>query len=128
MKGVAMNIKFEHGWMHLDKDRSLRLIDASGTRVMVRSGSLWVTQDRDQRDHVLEAGESFELDRSGDAIVFALAPSEIELIEPPRIESAAATTGEMLAVAANAAGRWIARRFGPQAISNRNLCRWGHAL
>jgi hypothetical protein len=128
MKGVAMNIKFEHGWMHLEKDRSLLLIDARGTRVLVRNGSLWITQDRDRQDYVLGAGETFKLDRAGDAIVFALAPSEIELIEPAPVESAAATAGKMLAVAAGAAGKWIARCFGPQAISNRNLCRWGHAL
>jgi len=123
-----MNIKFEQGWMHLDKDRSLRLIDAKGTRVLVRSGSLWITQDRDRQDYVLEVGETFKLDRAGDAIVFALAPSEIELIELASVESAAATAGKMLAIAADAAGKWIARRFGPQAISNRNLCRWRHAL
>jgi hypothetical protein len=128
MKGVAMNIKFEHGWMHLDKDRSLRLIEARGTRVMVRSGSLWITQDRDRRDYVLEAGETFRLDRAGDAIVFALASSDIELIEPPPEASVAATAVRMLAGAADAAGKWIARRFRPQSISNRNLRYWGNAI
>jgi len=123
-----MNIKFEHGWMHLCKDRSLRLTDASGTQVVVRSGSLWVTQDRDRNDHVLEAGEAFKLDRAGDAILYALSASDIELVERLPEVPRANIAAKLLGAAASAAGNWIAGRFGAQGAANRNLRYWDNAV
>ena len=123
-----MNIKFGHAWMHLDKDRALRLTDADGTQILLRSGSLWVTQDRDQKDYVLEAGDAFKLDRAGDAILYALGNSEIELVEPSPAAHGTTGPGRLLANAVNAAGGWISRRFGPQAVANRSLRYWGNAI
>ena len=40
-------------------------------------GPVWITQNNDQRDVVLSAGQSFTLDRKGPAIVFALKDAAI---------------------------------------------------
>jgi len=55
-----------------------------GRRVECVSGSLWVTQDGDPRDVVLEVGEAFTLDASGDALISALDDSRYLLLEACR--------------------------------------------
>lgn len=49
-----------------------QLQDRRGERVMCLDGQIWITQHHDVRDIVLEAGQCFELDRPGLAIIFAL--------------------------------------------------------
>ena len=64
----------------LGKGRIDRLHRSVQRRVACLSGSLWITQDGDLRDIVLGAGESFELDRPGDALISALADSHYLLL------------------------------------------------
>jgi hypothetical protein len=40
-------------------------------RVWVECGTLWITQEDDPSDVVLERGESFQLDRDGLALLLA---------------------------------------------------------
>jgi hypothetical protein len=128
MKGRAMNIKFNHGWMHLSKHKSLHIVDGKGTRMVVRSGLLWVTQDRDRNDYVLNPGDVFDLDRAGDAIVFAFVPSEIELQEPRPSQHREPGAMRMIAKALDFAGKWIAQRFGVPGVAARNPRCWGNAI
>lgn len=49
------------------------------------SGAVWITQDNDPRDVVLNAGETFVTDRSGTVLVYALQPAVLtahSLVEP----------------------------------------------
>ncbi|MEO8654869.1 MAG: DUF2917 domain-containing protein [Ramlibacter sp.] len=80
MQGVAMNIRLNTSPVCLAKSQAVTLTDAKGSLVRCLSGGLWITQDRDQRDIVLEAGESFTIDRGGPAIVWALAASSVEVV------------------------------------------------
>lgn len=68
----------------------LALRARAGHRVLCLDGSVWVTQDGDPRDLVLDAGESFTLDRRGTALVYALADSSVEVhaapSAPPRVD------------------------------------------
>lgn len=49
----------------------LRLEDARDLQVRVESGRVWITQERDTRDVMLKAGESFRFDRDGVALMSA---------------------------------------------------------
>ncbi len=53
--------------------------DASGWYVNALSGSVWITQDGDVRDIVLQAGESFRLDRHGPALFSPLGSARVSV-------------------------------------------------
>lgn len=66
----------------LGKGEVRRVRTPEGKRVECLSGVLWLTQDGDRRDIVLEAGEAFVFDRDdGDALVSALAESRYLLLQ-----------------------------------------------
>ena len=75
-----MNHDLIAGSTRLGKGSLARLASRRGERIECLSGTLWVTQDGDPRDVVLEAGESFEFDRSGRSIVSAFADSRYLLL------------------------------------------------
>ena len=68
----------------LRKDAMLPLRGAKGRTVQCLEGAVWITQDHDRNDTVLEPGQGFELDRSGKAIILALRASRILLTHRPR--------------------------------------------
>lgn len=55
----------------------ISLRDRVGEQIECLEGSLWITQEGDVRDVVLEAGNTFTLDRQGTAIVYALADARL---------------------------------------------------
>jgi len=61
----------------LPRNVSLALQRHAGDRIECVSGTVWLTQDGDLRDIVLDAGESFRLDRTGRALVSALADAGV---------------------------------------------------
>lgn len=66
----------------LERRQTMNIGHATGTRITCASGCLWVTQHRDARDVVLDAGESYVLSRPGAAIIQALRPSTLFIREP----------------------------------------------
>ena len=77
-----MNIRLNTSPVCLAKSQAVTLTGAEGSQIRCITGGLWITQDRDPRDVVLQAGESFTLDRPGPAIVWALAQSSVEMRAP----------------------------------------------
>ena len=65
----------------LAKGRIRRVHRPVGRRVECLNGTLWVTQDGDSRDIVLEPGDSFTFDHRGDALISALDDSRLLLLE-----------------------------------------------
>jgi hypothetical protein len=57
--------------------RDLLPLDPPVHRVVCESGSLWITQDRDARDILLEPGEAFTPDPARRAIVYALSTAAL---------------------------------------------------
>ncbi|RZT95294.1 DUF2917 domain-containing protein [Rivibacter subsaxonicus] len=66
----------------LRKGQLLALAGRSGLRIDCREGSLWITQDRDPVDVVLEAGQSHVLAGDERVLVQALAPARL-VVRPP---------------------------------------------
>lgn len=59
--------------VRLAKNEILTIDGGKGSRVHCHGGSVWITQDGDRRDVFIDAGESFNLDRPGPALVSAYA-------------------------------------------------------
>jgi hypothetical protein len=56
-----------------------RLQDARGSLVLCLSGTLWLTQQGDPRDIVLEAGDEGRIDQDGLSILSALSDARFVL-------------------------------------------------
>ncbi|HEV7576097.1 MAG TPA: DUF2917 domain-containing protein [Caldimonas sp.] len=76
-----MNQDLINGSRILGKGHVRHVRGDSGRRVECLSGSIWLTQDGDHRDIVLEAGEAFDFDRRGDALLSAFADSRYLLLD-----------------------------------------------
>ena len=76
-----MNQDLINGTRNLDKGRIRHVHADKGRRVECLTGSIWITQDGDLRDIVLGAGEAFDFDRRGDALLSAFADSRYLLLD-----------------------------------------------
>ena len=68
--------------LSMQQDELLRVYDGMGATVVVRGGEVWLTQDGDERDVFLGPGESFTLDVAAPAMLQAMAPACVLLVEP----------------------------------------------
>mgnify|MGYP001111511365 CR=1 FL=1 len=59
----------------------VRLHDASGISVRAAKGVLWLTQEGDSVDYVLEPGSCFTIQRSGLTIIFSNVDAQFWLAE-----------------------------------------------
>lgn len=76
-----MNQDLINGTRSLGKGLIRHVRAEAGRRVECLSGSIWITQDGDRRDIVLAAGEAFDFDRRGDALLSAFADSRYLLLD-----------------------------------------------
>lgn len=77
-----MNLQVKSAGLQLSQGQTMSVTDTAGARVMCRDGELWITQDDDRRDVVLTAGQSFDFDRPGRALVYALQRASLSLCTP----------------------------------------------
>lgn len=78
-----MTLTTQHTTLNLPRNAASRLSHAAASRLHVLDGVAWITIDGDQRDIVLERGESFDVDSEADVIVFALGgPVAVEVHAP----------------------------------------------
>jgi hypothetical protein len=68
----AVTSQVNSSLIHLRKGKLLDIHDGQGLRVDVLDGVVWITQSYDPRDIVIEARQSFVLDRPGLALVNSL--------------------------------------------------------
>jgi Protein of unknown function (DUF2917) len=75
------NFKLDPGGetMNLHNGQHLSLRRAAGWTVRALSGAVWITQDGDIRDVVLQAGQSFVLDRPTTALLTPLAETRVSI-------------------------------------------------
>jgi hypothetical protein len=68
-----MQIEFKSGAVRLTPDQTLKVLDGAGHTVSAVEGCVWITEENDPNDIVLEEGHSYRLKRPGAAVVNPLA-------------------------------------------------------
>jgi len=67
-----MRIELNAGAVKLGPNQTLRLRDSAGSTVCAVEGSVWITEENQRRDIVLEAGKCYRLRNSGLALINSL--------------------------------------------------------
>ena len=68
-----------HGGIGMARGSLARIDDGRGIALEVWDGELWITQERDRRDHFVRPGQRFVVDRDGAVLAYALSGSHITL-------------------------------------------------
>jgi hypothetical protein len=94
---VISNLSSVTGQTEVDlyPGRMLRIDDGEGLELRVRTGTVWVTQDRDPRDICLHPGQRFVLDRRGPALVTGCGDAAL-VVRAPRRNNGATVAGASL--------------------------------
>jgi hypothetical protein len=70
-----MQIELKAGAVRLAANQTLKLLDGAGSTVCATEGSVWITEENQPRDIVLQAGNCYRLRQRGLAIINALGGS-----------------------------------------------------
>ncbi len=62
----------------------VRVADLHGARIACRQGTVWITQDGDVADTVLERGQWFETAKPGQILIYGLGAAEVDIVEVAR--------------------------------------------
>jgi hypothetical protein len=81
--GTDMQLQLHAPSLSLEAGQVVTLDDACGTRITTRTGTVWVTEEGDTRDHVVGPGEALVVTRNGRTLVQALKSSWISLVNGP---------------------------------------------
>jgi len=71
-KETTMHIELEANSLRLGRGQTLKLRNGAGGTICCQAGTLWVTEENQPRDVLLEAGACHRLSRHGVALVQAL--------------------------------------------------------
>jgi hypothetical protein len=69
--------------LYLRDRQHVNMQDAAGWTVKALTGSVWITQEGDNRDIALNAGESFTVDRDGSTLVSPFGEARICVSHAP---------------------------------------------
>jgi hypothetical protein len=67
-----MKLELKEGAVKLGPNQTLKVVDAAGSTVCALEGSVWITEENDAKDIVLERGGCYRLRQRGVAIVNSL--------------------------------------------------------
>ena len=76
-----MQLSLKTPLLALEPGQVVTLDDAQGTRIVARSGTVWVTEEGENRDHIVGPGDALIVARSGRTVVQALKSAWISLSE-----------------------------------------------
>jgi hypothetical protein len=93
-KETAMNLKLESPVLTLGAGQLLALDDARGTRIQPREGSVWITEEGETQDFIVEAGQAFVVKRRGRTLVQAVVDSRIAFCDQGLPRAAGELFGE----------------------------------
>ena len=75
-----MKLELQSGGLKLGHGQLLKVRDSAGSTVCALEGAVWITEDHQLKDVVLEAGQCYRLQNPGLAIVHALSgPASVTL-------------------------------------------------
>jgi hypothetical protein len=77
-----MGMPFLPSLTAMQRHQWIALHGQAGHRVECVSGTLWITQDNDRRDIVLQPGDAFVLDRPGMAMISAISDATLIVLLP----------------------------------------------
>jgi hypothetical protein len=81
-EGGIMQIEINSSTFTLSPSSVLAVQDGTGTRVLCRTGILWVTQEGEVKDSVVGPGEVLTIHRPGRTVISALETSTLMLLGP----------------------------------------------
>jgi len=67
-----MQIELSAGAVKLSPNQTLRVVDGAGSTVCAVEGAVWITEENDPRDIVLQAGSCYRLKQPGVALLNSL--------------------------------------------------------
>ena len=67
-----MHIELKAGAVKLVPNQTLRVVDGAGSTVCAVEGAVWITEENDPHDIVLQTGHCYRLKNEGVAILNAL--------------------------------------------------------
>ena len=70
-----MKLELHAGNVKLGPNQTLRVVDGEGTTVCAVEGAVWITEENQPKDIVLQPGGCYQLRRRGIAIVNSLGGS-----------------------------------------------------
>jgi len=102
----------------LQANELLNLDDARGSTVRVGRGQVWITQYGDLADHILDAGDSWAIERDGRTVLQAQRATIVDVTGPvaSRLVVPVAATpapGQLTEWLGKVANDWIDRRWAP---------------
>ena len=78
-KESIMRIELKNGPVRLADGQTLRVVDGAGSTLCCNEGTLWVTEENQPKDVVLEAGGCVDLKRAGLTLIQALSPASLSI-------------------------------------------------
>jgi len=70
-----MRIELKSGAVRLSPNQTLKVVDGAGSVVCAVEGTVWITEENQPKDIVLQPGSCYQLRRRGVAIVNSLGGS-----------------------------------------------------
>ena len=67
-----MRIELGSGAVRLSPNQTLKVVDGAGSTVCALEGALWITEENQPQDIVLEAGHCYRLRHPGTALINSL--------------------------------------------------------
>ncbi|HEY7240209.1 MAG TPA: DUF2917 domain-containing protein [Burkholderiales bacterium] len=67
-----MQLEIGSGAVRLAPNQTLKVVDGAGSTVCALEGALWITEENQVRDIVLEPGDCYRLQHAGTALVNSL--------------------------------------------------------
>jgi len=123
-----MNIDLNDAIVRLNPDNNFKMRDARGACIHVHFGDLWITQEGDQKDHIVKTGESFAISNSGTTFLTAMNDAGVSVMKKCSELAIAATAniGTVVPSAMPRTAETSARQSGVDELE-RNLARAEHS-